>query len=60
MVSYPSLGSLIDFKLMYSSYSKVPACHQSAAQAFMCVGRTVELWVLSVEREFGHQVVDVL
>ena len=62
MVSYPSLGSLMDFKLMYSSYSKVPADCQSAAAAAAIAreDRTVELRVLPVERQFGHQVVDVL
>ena len=52
----------MDFKLMYSSYSKVPADCQSAAAAAAIAreDRTVELRMLPVERQFGHQVVDVL
>ena len=60
MVSYPSLGSLMDFKLMYSSYSKVPARCQSAARSIALAGRTIELGMLSVEGKLGHQIVDVL
>ena len=49
---------------MYSSYSKVPARCQSAAAAAAAVAvaanRTIEFWMLTVERQLGHQVVDVL
>jgi hypothetical protein len=57
----------MDFKLMYSSYSKVPArCQSTAAAAAAAAAslrspiRTIKFWMLTVERQLGHQVVDVL
>lgn len=45
---------------MYSSYSKVPGCALAPiSTVVVCNTLTVELWVLSVERELGPEVVDV-
>lgn len=60
-VRYPSLGSLIDFRLMYSSYSKSPArllspyCARTLKRT-----RTVEFGMLPVERQFGQEEVYII
>ena len=50
-VRYPSLGSLIDFRLMYSSYSKSPerllsCCHVHNVER----RQTIEFGMLPVKR----------
>lgn len=59
--TYPSFGSLIDLRLMYSSYSNSPGEWISAGlkpgHHFCC---TVELWVLSMESKLGHEEVDIV
>ena len=58
---YPSLGSFIDFRLMYSSYSKSPAILLSSYNA--CTLRsiqTIEFGMLPVERQFSQEKVDVI
>lgn len=60
-VHYPSLGSLIDFRLMYSSYSKSPAnllssCHARTLKRI----QTIEFGMLPVERQFGQKEVDII
>jgi hypothetical protein len=56
--AYPSFGSLIDFKLMYSSYSNVPMPTSVTFQVVIGV-HTVELGVVSVEVELCDQVINV-
>jgi hypothetical protein len=56
--AYPSFGSLIDFKLMYSSYSNVPMPTSVTFQVVIGV-HTVELGVISVEVELCDQVINV-
>src|SRR5579862_1283209 len=60
--AYPSLGSLMDFRLIYSSYSKVPKLRISNHQGRGRVdGRldTVELRMLPMKCQLGQQKVDV-
>ena len=60
-VRYPSLGSLIDLRLMYSSYSKSPARLLSFRSAHIMKRiQTIELGMLPVERQFGQKEVDVI
>jgi hypothetical protein len=58
--SYPSFGSLIVFKLMYSSYSNSPCqkrsvSHSKQASDFL----TVELWVIPVKRQLRLEEEDI-
>lgn len=49
-MTYPSLGSLMDFKLMYSSYSNNPAyVRLTYLNSFRPRPHTVEFGVLAVE-----------
>ena len=62
-VRYPSLGSLIDFRLMYSSYSKSPARAMFLSLCYVYTGKkmqTIEFGMLPVERQFGQEKVDVI
>ena len=59
-MTYPSFGSLIDFRLMYSSYSNVPVPRVSPLHTLVRAYPTIEFGVLSVESEFGQEKVDVL
>lgn len=59
---YPSFGSLIDFKLMYSSYSNKPCDQISLSMSLSPPTQyahrtwlTIELGVLSMESEFRQQ-----
>jgi hypothetical protein len=56
--AHPSFGSLIDFKLMYSSYSNVPMPTLVTSHVVIEV-HTIELGVVSVEVELCDQVVNV-
>jgi len=57
--AYPSLGSLIDFKLMYSSYSNVPIPRQIIQIIWAFCFHTIEFGVLLVECELSEEEVDV-
>lgn len=60
-VPYPSLGSLIDFRLMYSSYSKSPAKVLSPYHARnLTRTQTIEFGMLPVESQFGQEEVDII
>ena len=59
--AYPSLGSLIDFRLMYSSYSKSPARILSPYNArTLTRTQTIEFGMLPVESQFGQEEVDII
>ena len=55
-MAHPSFGSFIDFRLMYSAYSKVPAdnLNLSPASSKSKVYRTIELGMLPVEGQLCH------
>lgn len=60
-VRYPSLGSLIDFRLMYSSYSKSPARLLSPYHARTPKRiQTIEFGMLPVKSQFGQEEVDII
>jgi hypothetical protein len=59
-VAYPSFGSLIDFKLMYSSYSNVPNGVSCSISLLSQINRTVEFRVLPMEGKLRPQKVNVL
>lgn len=59
--THPSFGSLIDFKLMYSSYSNKPAIvrHSPFAELVTPGRHTVEFGVVAVEVQFRLEKEDV-
>ena len=60
-VRYPSLGSLIDFRLIYSSYSKSPAFIFSFWRVRTLTRfQTIEFRMLPVKRQFGQKEVDII
>lgn len=60
--THPSFGSLIDFKLMYSSYSNKPATvrHPPFTELVNRGRHTVEFGVVAVEVQFRLEEEDVL
>lgn len=61
IVRYPSLGSLIDFRLMYSSYSKSPARLLSFCYGHLVKKtRTIKFGMLPVECQFRQEEVDII
>ena len=57
--AYPSFGSLIDFKLMYSSYSKSPENESEDACIKRCHQPTIELRMVPVKVELLKEEKDV-
>jgi hypothetical protein len=56
--AYPSFGSFVVFRLMYSSYSNVPITVSQEASRQST--RTVKLWMLFVKRQLRPEKGNVL